>query len=327
MPPRAPTRRFAPPIVAVASAALVSSCTENVTEPPVPGGRIVFERRRGTTVGLTIAGSDGADVVELAAGGEERPAWGPEGAFIAYQRANLGTYTDIFFVRVRGLEETRVTSSIALSERDPSWSPDGTRLVYSGEFFTDGLPKADSIVIANVVGGGSSAITTGRDPSWGPGGRIAFVDRTSDESDLPAVWILDSDFRRRRATSASSEPASELEPSFASNGQLAWTRMRQVNRAQGTVGAEWSIMVQSTAGAEPVAIITDSVEVRAPSWSPDGTYLVVTASWRGRPEIWAIRADGDPGTRRRISSAAGCSTAPCADANAVWTSFVGTSAR
>jgi dipeptidyl aminopeptidase/acylaminoacyl peptidase len=60
-----------------------------------------------------------------------------------------------------------VVHAAAAAEAIPSWSPDGTQLLYS-----DG----DHLFVVDSSGGPPTQLPfTGRDPDWGPDGRIAFL--------------------------------------------------------------------------------------------------------------------------------------------------------
>ena len=298
--------------IAALLALSVGGCWDNSPGAAIPDGRVAFTTvRAGGQRGISLATSGGHDERLYLNGAVDKPAWSPNGAFIAYERANPGTYTDILFVRVADGVTQQVTSTSARHERDPAWSPSGERIAYGATFFTEGVGSADSIVIATWDGRGASAVTPGADPSWAPDGRIAFVDRA--EGSATAIWVLDAVWRRTRATVAD-DGRSDVEPAWGPDGRRAWTRRGPAPWPTGGTREQWSIMRQYDVGGPAVVVATDTLPLGAPAWSPDGTHLVITASWSGTPELWVLSVDG--ATRRRITAPA-C-PAPCGNRNASW---------
>jgi Tol biopolymer transport system component len=300
------------------AAAALGGCWENSVAPlggPVRG-RIAYQSTREGVNGLALTSGDGGASADLSASGEGKPEWSPDGLLLVFQRENRGTYTDIWVMVPNGGDAVQVTNTPALSERDPTWAPEGNRIAYSATFFTEGVGAADSIVVSTPDGKGRSALTRGLDPSWGPDGRIAFVDAANGGGTPPAIWVIEVAGQRTRVSPAAPGTLAELEPSWSASGRLAWTRRRTVTRADGTLRDEWSIMVQPFPDAPAVAIVTDSAVVRAPAWSPDDDELAVTAAWDGTPEVWAVRADGTG--RRRITTSSRCGRAPCGNGHASW---------
>lgn len=303
------------PVSVVLLPLALGGCWENPAGPKVPAGRLVYRTTQGGVSGIVVSTTDGLERTQLSAAGEDRPAWSPDGSMIAFERPNANGHSDIWVYRADGVAAA-LTRTPARNERDPSWSPDGTRVAYAATFSAAGGGTSDSIMVESIAAAGAAAWTSGSDPSWGPDGRIAFVDRAEETGGPPAIWLLGMQGDRARASAAASEPVMEQEPAWSPTGQLAWTRRRQVSRPDGSRREEWSIMVQQATGGAALALLTDTVPLRAPAWSPEGTHLAITAGWTGTPQVWIV--SGTDGSRRRVSSTK-CAAAPCANEHASWT--------
>jgi Tol biopolymer transport system component len=300
-------------IVVLAGMAL-AGCWDNVTGPEVPPGRIVFRTTSAGGSSLVLSTSDGMESISFMAGPVDKPAWSPNSRLIAFQRQTRASRSDVWVVDVVTSDSWPTFRSGEQSGGDPSWAPSGDRLAYGATIFAGDERVADSIVVVNASGNGANTVTSGWDPAWGPDGRIAFVDRAGEGEDLPAIWLLDDRDVRTRLTTAAAG-TSDLAPAWSSTGRLAWVRHRVSRHGDGTLGHEWSLMVEPAPGVAASAIITDSVELGAPAWSPEATHLVFNAAWTGTTELWVMKADGSE--RRRITSSR-CEP-PCGNANASWT--------
>lgn len=101
------------------------------------GEQIVFVRRepvRGVFVdSLWVMDSSGQNqrlIVSEPGAVYERPAWSPDGRYIAYSASIAGRFSQIFLYDTLTSDNTQLTSS-PFNSRFPSWLPDGTALVYS----------------------------------------------------------------------------------------------------------------------------------------------------------------------------------------------------
>ena len=302
---------------ATALALLTAGCGDGATEPSIPPGRLVFRTIRGHISGLATARSDGSGRAALLIGQMDRPAWDPAGTSVAFQLANTSGYSDIWVVRTSDGQQRRLMNTPTQDERDASWAPAGDRLAYSVSYAGVSVDERDSVVIANADGTGARAVARGSDPAWGADGRLAFVDRSDVGSGLPAIWVLGIDGTRTRVSTTSPDPVVDGQPAWSSTGRLAWVRRRIVLLPGGGLGPdEWSLMVQPAPGRDAIALFTDTIAISAPAWSPDGTRLVVTASWSGASELWVVSDRG--GSRRRVSSSDDCEAPVCGNANASW---------
>ena len=112
--------------------------------------------------------SIGTGIVNLtrSPGGDEQPAWSPDGTRIAFSRHFQGN-SDIYAMNSDGTGQTNLTNLAGLN-RDHAWSPDGERLL-----FTRFRELASEVYVMNSDGTGQTNldlfVKTPRQPGarWG----------------------------------------------------------------------------------------------------------------------------------------------------------------
>lgn len=141
--------------------------------------------------GMKTIRSDGTDLRRFGLGG--RPAWSPDGKWIAVETATRTTCCSIDVVRVDGSERRRIVARGTF----PAWSPDGTRIAYRAD---DGIRLVTPSGV-DVTPGGRSLAPRGA-PAWSPDGtRLAI-------GTLRGVFVLLADGSKvRRVTRAGGSSA------------------------------------------------------------------------------------------------------------------------
>lgn len=91
---------------------------------------------------------------------------------------NGSTYTSLYRVKPSGQNVVPLTSAEAGTHYQPgSWSPSGSSVVY--EHLRDGAPGRSQLFVVDRQGGSPHRITSGaylhQQPSWGPGGMVAYI--------------------------------------------------------------------------------------------------------------------------------------------------------
>ncbi len=82
---------------------------------------------------LFVMNTDGSGLIDLGKG--ERPAWSPDGKYIAYtiitDDGQQYTGSEIYKVKYDGSLKQQVTNTSDIIEMNPSWSPDGNKIIFN----------------------------------------------------------------------------------------------------------------------------------------------------------------------------------------------------
>ena len=174
---------------------------------------------------LALVNLNGGEPTSLNVGGESisSPAFSPDGASIAYSRADVaGGPASIYRIDVdASASPVPLTEAVAGSgDLAPAWSPTGDRIVFVREF--DVIPGSDDadadIFVIGRAGGVAQQVTSGeardRAPSWSADGeRIAFwrVPRAANGR----LWVMDDDGGNPRQLPLSGEDTAIHGPVWA----------------------------------------------------------------------------------------------------------------
>jgi Tol biopolymer transport system component len=219
-------------------------------------------------------------------GGDNAPAWSPDGQKIAFSGTRDGN-TDIYVMSAAGGDPTRLTTTGDWDD-EPAWSPDGAKIAYSSG---SGLGGGD-VWVRNADGTGSPVNLTNNgafdaSPTWSPDGtKIAFVSTrgpTVGTSDFD-IWVMN----------ANGSGATRLTlgggqfPAWSPNGQqIAFTTFRDGN---------WEIYVVNADGTGSPVNLTNTPDTGelSPRWSSDGSKITFSArAFDGRSsDIYVMNADG-----------------------------------
>jgi len=233
------------------------------------------------SVGIFVAGADGANPAFLAAGA--RPAWSPDGVHIAYHRQGW-----IFVIRADGGAETMLAPGW-----EPAWSADGSRIAFTSPegiavMSSDGT-GATTLVPHGFLGLPREDMGVGQ-PSWSPdGSRIAFEHQGgSGDVDLAQVYVVNADGSGIFRLTLGPARFAESDPAWSPDGSeiALWSYGYGIARVQAS-------------GGEPVTMFKlDGTVVYGsrPAWSPDGSaVLFVAGRLSPEPAIWRVaRAGGTP---------------------------------
>ena len=223
---------------------------------------------------------------------EVLPALSPDGRQVAYAAGTAGRLA-ILVRPLAGGRSVNVTGDSAAVESHPQWSPDGTRLLFLSSGRIVSAPAGGGAVRQEVPA--RKGIVTGA--TWSPDGRrIAF---TMGDS----VMLREPDGTVRRLTTMK-------DPSMC-----RWGPNDLIACASGnTLYASWGYFFGNAAASTIVVVraqdgrtraVTDSVSLNhAPTWTPDGQWLLFVSSRHGPADIYAQRVSGDGtprGTARRLT--------------------------
>jgi TolB protein len=207
-------------------------------------------------------------------GNDVAPAWSPDGRFIAFRSRTFDGAGGIYVIETGSRSPRKIADAEALEDA-LTWSPDGKRIAYA-----DGGPDDTDIFAVDVADGRVEPVVRrpGIDmsPSWSPSGaEIVFSGDDGGQVDLWAIELATGKLNRITDEGQNTRPA--VSPA---GDKLAW-----IKRDSG-------VRIYDIATGEVTALQAPRRVRFAPTWSPDGRYLAVTASDWGSPDVYVMKADG-----------------------------------
>ena len=257
--------------------------------------RASYEYRRH----LWIAPVDGGQPRQFTAGpNDTAPRWSPDGLWLAFVRAPAGENKpkdeeerdrgvgkpQLWIMPADGGEARQLTYA-RHGAGDPVWLPDGRSLIFAAE-----VGDADD---------------------------VEAEDAPLKEKQIPAVRTIDRLWHRLDGHGWNYERRSHLfqispsgggprqltdgdwddgAPAVSPDGrQLAFASDRSAERWQWPGGDIWVMDLRP--GSRPRRLTDESLECRAPAWSPDGRSISFLGSkrrrWDGHTDLYVVSADGE----------------------------------
>lgn len=201
-------------------------------------------------------------------------SWSPDGKQIAFISKSHGSDALFIFDAYSGKRKKKIEFDLS-GLRNPAWSPDGSRIALEGfkEGFTD-------LYIYDFNDSTTNRVTSDKyddtNPSWSPdGSSIAFSsDRPLDENDGDEfiygtynVFVLN--LESNEIENITSNPYNNSQPAFSPDGK----RIAYMSNKNGIS----NIYIYEIEKAESFPITNIISGVFAPSWSPEGDKLAVSA--------------------------------------------------
>lgn len=249
-----------------------------------PSGVIAFVRSHGQAREIWRANTDGSGLRRLTSnvrGGDEHPAWSPDGARIAFARSiDGGKSIRIYVMNANGHGLRLVSPKGGTFAGGPDWSPDGRWIAFTGGGGTFGNCRGDAFLV-HPNGTGFHRIVRGApivfSPAWSPDGKRLAITR-ADRNDRNWILVGRADGRHMRRLTAGSQP------SWSPDGQrIAFNRDTRTANRIFLIGANGRGLRQVTPG--------NQFELD-PAWSPDGQWIAYWSARGGHQNIYARPATG-----------------------------------
>ena len=195
-------------------------------------------------------------------------AWASGNGLLAF-RSDRDGEPDVFTVDAATGDLAKLTPSHEVADLQPAWSPDGGRIAFVRRMEPSG--RADLFVMT-AEGKGRTRLTDTpvpeRDPSWAPSGtQLVYAARTSRHGPF-RIFLAKADGSGPVQLTTQAAGEADRSPVFSPDG----TRIAFVSDRDGGFPEIYLMFADGTG----VVRLTSNAEIDGnPSWTPDGTRLVV----------------------------------------------------
>lgn len=241
---------------------------------PGANGRLIYTLQTPGNYDIRTINPDGSGDAPLITdpASDQGASWSPDGSKIAF-RSDRTAAGDIYVANADGTNQVRLTTDPG-TESHPSFSPDGTKIVFVRR------DPDDEIFVMNADGSGVTRLTdntiTDAGPDWSPDGtRIAFFRGNN------VIHVMNADGSDQR----------ELVPGNFSVGPQWSPDARRVLFNRNNAMNDPDPHVVNADGTGLVNLGAEVSRSQAPSWSPDGTKIVLLTGSSGS-DITIMNADG-----------------------------------
>lgn len=245
--------------------------------------RIAYVSKHNGRHTLWVADADGENAQSALASPEPiiSPAWGPNGAQLAY--VSFEARKPVIYTHDVASGRRRLLANFKGSNSAPAWSPDGRQLLAT---LTLG---GNSQIYAMDANGGqpqrlsqSGGIDT--EPAFSPDGKhIYFV---SDRGGSPQIYRMTA--TGREVTRVTFEGSYNISPTVSPDGR--W--LAYIAR----VGGAFKLQVMELASGA-ITSLTDTVADESPSFAPNSRLIIYATRFQGREALMTTTVDGRIKTR------------------------------
>jgi serine/threonine protein kinase len=209
-------------------------------------------------------------------GSHTAPSFSPDGRRIAFLSEAKGVQ-QLWVKSLAEGEPIQITFDEDPASR-PRWSPLGDEIAYVRR--SSGKPSVYSVA---PEGGASRKIIEGaRNPNWSWDGKRLVFERDYD------VWTANgdgSDQSRIEGVPSTELLLSDRMPAFSPDSSL----IAFFQNEKGPIGDYWII---PASGGEARRLTFDSIFGGAPTWTPDGRFLIFPSQRAGSMTLWRVSVEG-----------------------------------
>ncbi|HEY6006962.1 MAG TPA: hypothetical protein VIU40_01465 [Geobacteraceae bacterium] len=266
--------------------------TRTPKPPPAHGGRIAFTCTRGGFNQLCIINADGSDLQQLSAdlsANDYYPSFMPEGDALLFASNRNGPF-DIYLMVFGQRTLLQITSGVG-NAASPDFSPDGKQIVFVNRP-ADGPP---AIWMVDRDGSDPHLFYAGPNPivsvAWSPDGRtIAYAMQVDVPTEYEIFLIGVDGSNLHRLTNGLHGIGGSVSWSPDSSSLLIYA---------GPVGGRDIYRLEAQSGA--ATQLTHGGNNAAPSYSPDGKYIVFNSSRNNnQADLFIMNWDGS--SQRQLTS-------------------------
>jgi hypothetical protein len=211
------------------------------------------------------------------------PRFSPDGQWIAYTSGMLDRFREVRVMRADGTDDRRLADRNGGSGL--AWTPDGAQLVFDEPEVYRIFSTFSDLRVVDVGTGRVSALTRGlraRTPDVSPDGtRVVFVRRLSDRSELFTIGL---DGRGLSQLTRSVAGTQWSGPRFGPDG-------RRIVAARYSEGGWLDLVLVDPENGTLAPLLQDRARDVEPTWSPDGTSIVLRSDRDGISNLYAFRLE------------------------------------